>query len=217
MPHDLAAERDDYTGDHLLEQDAPGDPYALFATWMEAAFDAKDRGELPDPTAVVIATVSAEGRPSARTVLLKGVDAGGFVVYTNYDSRKAQDLAACPYAALLFHWYALHRQVRIEGSTSPVAADTSDAYFASRPRDSQLAAWASSQSSELASLGELQDSYAAAERRFSGGEVPRPQNWGGYRIEPDRIEFWQGQPSRMHDRLLYRRDGQAWSITRLAP
>ncbi|QGN33633.1 pyridoxamine 5'-phosphate oxidase [Microlunatus sp. Gsoil 973] len=217
MSHDLAAERIDYSGDHLLEDTAPGDPYELFNAWLEDAFAARERGLLPEPTAVVISTVSAEGRPSSRTVLLKGIVDGGFTVFTNYDSQKGRDLAANPAVALLFGWYPLQRQVRVEGTAAMVPADESDAYFATRPRGSQLGAWASAQSSEIGSLAELQAAYAAAEERFRGGDVPRPDHWGGYRITPDLIEFWQGQPSRMHDRLRYRRSGSGWTMGRLAP
>ena len=217
MSHDLAAERLDYSGDHLLEETAPADPLDLFARWLEDAFAAQQRGVLPEPTAVVISTVSADGRPSSRTVLLKGVVDGGFTVFTNYDSRKGRDLADNPAVALLFGWYPLQRQIRVEGRATRVPAAESDAYFATRPRGSQLGAWASAQSLEVGSLGELQAAYAAAERRFAGHDVPRPEHWGGYRIQPETIEFWQGQPSRMHDRLLYRPGAGTWTITRLAP
>ncbi|HEY9290264.1 MAG TPA: pyridoxamine 5'-phosphate oxidase [Microlunatus sp.] len=223
--HDLAAERIDYSGDHLLEDTAPADPFRLFDRWMTDAFAAKERGVLPEPTAVVVSTVDADGRPSSRTVLLKAVSPadpsgnvdGGFVIFTNYNSRKGSELAANPHTALLFGWYPLQRQVRIEGVAEPLPAADSDAYFATRPRGSQLGAWASAQSSEVGSLAELQDSYAQAERRFDGGDVPRPEHWGGYNVTPESIEFWQGQPSRMHDRLLYRRAASGWTITRLAP
>lgn len=215
--HDLAAERIDYGSEHLLEQTAPTEPYALFDRWMEDAFAAKERGVLPEPTAVVVSTVSTDGRPSSRTVLLKGVSEGGFVIFTNYDSRKGTELGGNPRTALLFGWYPLQRQVRIEGVAHRVPAAESDAYFATRPRGSQLGAWASAQSSVVASPAELQESYAAAERRFEGDDVPRPEHWGGYRIVPETIEFWQGRPSRMHDRLLYRDEGGSWAISRLAP
>ncbi|QDP98999.1 pyridoxamine 5'-phosphate oxidase [Microlunatus elymi] len=215
--HDLAAERIDYSGDHLLEATAPADPYRLFDRWMDDAFAAKERGVLPEPTAVVVSTVDATGRPSSRTVLLKAVTDGDFVIFTNYNSRKGAELEANPHAALLFGWYPLQRQVRIEGVAERLPVADSDAYFATRPRGSQLGAWASAQSSEVGSLTELQESYARAERRFDGADVPRPEHWGGYRIRPETIEFWQGQPSRMHDRLLYRRTGTGWTITRVAP
>lgn len=217
MSPDLAAERIDYSGDHLLEDTAPADPLRLMSAWLGDAFAAKERGVLPEPTAAVLSTVSADGRPSSRTLLVKAVTAEGFTVYTNYDSRKARDLAVNPAAALLFGWYPLQRQVRAEGRAVRVPAAESDAYFAVRPRGSQLGAWASAQSSEVGSLAELQRAYADAERRFAGQDVPRPEHWGGLRIVPETIEFWQGQPSRMHDRLLYRRCGDGWTITRLAP
>jgi pyridoxamine 5'-phosphate oxidase len=222
--HDLAGERIDYAGDHLLEATAPADPFELFGSWLEDAFAAKERGVLPEPTALVISTVSADGRPSSRTVLLKGVvpstgsgRGDGFTIFTNHNSRKGADLGGNPHTALLFGWYPLHRQVRVEGTAHTVPAAESDAYFATRPRGSQLGAWASAQSSEVSSLAELQEAYAEVERRFADQPVPRPEHWGGYRIEPATIEFWQGQPSRMHDRLVYRRSADGWTISRLAP
>ena len=216
MVHDLAAERMDYLGDHLLESEAPSDPYELFARWLTDAFVAKEGGLLPEPTAMVVAT-SHEGRPSARTVLLKEATPEGFVFYTNYHSHKGAELEANPLVALHFGWYPLQRQVRVEGVSARVARAESEAYFATRPRGSQLGAWASAQSSEVASLESLTDSYAAAEQRFAGQDVPCPEHWGGYRVTPDLVEFWQGQPSRMHDRLLYRRSDSGWRAVRLAP
>jgi pyridoxamine 5'-phosphate oxidase len=213
---DLPSERVEYDGAHLREENAPADPYVLFEAWLAAAFAARDRGEVAEPTAMVVAT-SVDGRPSARTVLLKAFDARGFVFFTNYDSRKGLELARNPYGALHFGWYALHRQVRIEGTVDRVTREDSEAYFASRPRGSQVGAWASAQSSPVASLEALTDSYRAAEERFDGSEVPCPEQWGGYRVVPDLIEFWQGQPSRMHDRLAYRREPAGWGIVRLAP
>lgn len=212
----LAAERIDYHGDHLLESIVPSDPYELFDAWMQAAFAAKEQGVLPEPTAMVVATV-ADGQPSSRTVLLKEVDHEGFVFFTNYHSRKARELEQDAQTGLLFGWYPLQRQVRIEGTASPIPRAESEAYFATRPRGSQLGAWASPQSSEVASLEALNEAYAEVERRFEGMEVPCPDHWGGFRVRPSSIEFWQGQPSRMHDRLLYRRTDSSWTITRLAP
>jgi len=215
MP-DLAAERVDYSGEQLLETAVPADPYALFDRWLAAAFQAKADGLLPEPTAMVVATAQA-GRPSARTVLLKEFDARGFTFFTNYDSRKGGELAANPQVALHFGWYPLQRQVRIEGTATRVPRAESEAYFATRPRGSQLGAWASPQSSEVASRDELARAYAEVERRFAGQDVPCPDHWGGLRVTPTMIEFWQGQPSRMHDRLAYRRSGDAWTLVRLAP
>lgn len=212
---DLSSERVDYLGDHLLETAIPADPLVLFSSWLSDAFAAKDRGVLPEPTAMVVST-TAGSRPSSRTVLLKEVNAGGFVFFTNYRSRKAAEMAGSSAVALLFGWYPLQRQVRVEGRAERVARSESEAYFASRPRASQLGAWASSQSSEV-TLEELNTSYRWAEERFAEADVPCPEHWGGYRVHPESIEFWQGQPSRMHDRLLYRRRDDGWGIVRLAP
>jgi pyridoxamine 5'-phosphate oxidase len=213
---DLYGERTDYRGEHLLESNAPADPFVLFDAWLAEAFLAKERGVLPEPTAMVVATC-VDDQPAARTVLLKSVSNEGFTFFTNYNSRKGNELSRNRQVALLFGWYPLHRQVRAEGTAELVPRTESEAYFATRPRDSQLAAWASEQSSTVVSLDELNRAYAAAERRFLGGPVPCPEDWGGYRVIPTMIEFWQGQPSRMHDRLLYRRDGLGWTRSRLAP
>ena len=215
MP-DLSGERLDYAGDHLLESNAPADPFVLFDAWLADAFLAKERGVLPEPTAMVVATC-VDDQPSARTVLLKNVSNEGFTFFTNYNSRKGSELSRNRRVALHFGWYPLHRQVRAEGTAQLVSRAESEAYFATRPRDSQLGAWASEQSLAVASLEELIASYAAAERRFDGVTVPCPDDWGGYRVTPTMIEFWQGQPNRMHDRLLYRRTGLTWDRTRLAP
>ena len=214
MP-DLAAERVDYLGDHLLESGVPNEPYALFRRWLDEAFAARDRGELAEPTAMGVATC-AGGRPRVRTVLLKDLTADGFTFFTNYDSAKGAEIAADAQVALHFGWHAIHRQVRVEGVAEKVSRSESEAYFATRPRGSQLGAWASSQSSVVGSLAELQESYAAAETRFSD-VVPCPPHWGGYLVRPTEVEFWQGQPSRMHDRLVYRLSEGSWTITRLAP
>ena len=215
MP-DLAHERVDYHAAHLLESDAPADPLALFDTWLADAFAAKERGVLPEPTAMVLAT-SVGDRPTSRTVLLKAVEDGSFVFFSNYDSAKGHQLSVNPYVALLLGWYPLYRQVRVEGLATRAPREESEAYFASRPRGSQLGAWASPQSSEVGSLEELQASYRAVEERFEGHEVPCPPHWGGFRVRPAMLEFWQGQPSRMHDRLRYDRDGEGWTRSRLAP
>jgi pyridoxamine 5'-phosphate oxidase len=212
---DLFGERVDYRSEHLLESAAPADPLELFSSWMADAFAAKERGVLPEPTAMVVAT-AVGGRPSARTVLVKEVDARGFVFFTNYNSRKGVELATSAHVALLFGWYPLHRQVRVEGLNERTSRAESEAYFSSRPRGSQLGAWASAQSSQV-TLEQLAMAYRAADERFEGMDVPCPEHWGGYRVRAETIEFWQGQPSRMHDRLLYRRAGEEWDLVRLAP
>jgi pyridoxamine 5'-phosphate oxidase len=170
-----------------------------------------------DTAPVALATADAEGRPSVRMVLLRGADERGFVFHTNYNSRKAGELAANPYAALCFHWPTLEEQIRVEGRIERLQAPESDAYFASRPRGSQLGAWASEQSAVLPSRETLEEQYRAIERRFEGSSVPRPPFWGGFRLVPERIEFWFGRPDRLHDRLLYTRHGDGWQIERLYP
>lgn len=170
-----------------------------------------------DTVPVALATVSADGRPSLRIVLMRSVDRRGFVFHTNYNSRKGQDLAANDNAALCFHWPTLEEQIRIEGQVEQLAPEESDEYFASRPRGSQIGAWASEQSAELPSREMLEERYRELERQFEGKNVPRPPFWGGYRVVPDRVEFWYGRPDRLHDRLVYRREGDGWRITRLYP
>jgi pyridoxamine 5'-phosphate oxidase len=166
---------------------------------------------------MTLATVDAAGRPAARIVLMKGIDARGVVFHTNYDSRKGRDLAGNPRAALLFFWVELERQVRIDGTAERVSAEDSDAYFAARPRGSQISAWASPQSAPVADRAWLEARFAECEARFASGAVPRPPNWGGVRVVPDRFEFWQGRTSRLHDRLVWSRQGDGWTIGRLAP
>ena len=220
--HRLAAERTDYLAASLPD-DAPPDPLALFASWLEEAFARREEhADLPDPTAVVLSTVAldATGAPSprSRTVLLKAHDEDGFVVFTNLDSDKARELAATPRAALLLPWYPLQRQVRIEGEAEPLPAAESSAYWAQRPRGAQLGAWASRQSRPVDSREALEAQYAQAEARFAGAEVPRPEFWGGLRIRPTRLEFWQGRENRFHDRLVYDRSADgSWQRRRLQP
>ena len=214
-PADLAALRREYGDAGLDAPDLEPDPISMFHRWMQ---DTIDSG-LHEPNAMVVSTVSAEGRPSSRMVLLKGVDDRGFVFYTNYDSRKGAELDATGVGALLFPWHDLQRQVRVEGPVERVSTDESEAYFASRPRGSQLGAWASPQSREVSSREELDSRYAEVEERFGDdAEVTLPGFWGGFRVVPETVEFWQGRKGRMHDRLVYRRDDAAgWRTSRLAP
>jgi pyridoxamine 5'-phosphate oxidase len=189
------------------------DPITQFRAWFE---EARAAGA-PEPEAMTLATADAEGRPSARTVLLRGLGADGFRFYTNYTSRKGRELAANPYAALVFRWVVTERQVVVAGEVSRLSAEESDAYFASRPRESRISAWASDQSAELASREELVQRVREVEARFAGLEVPRPEQWGGYLLEPRSIELWQQGRHRLHDRCLYVREGDDWRRTRLSP
>ena len=189
------------------------DPIALFDEWFAAAWSS----EPADANAMTLATADRDGRPSARMVLLKRHGADGFTFYTNLSSRKAEELKANSHAALLFHWKSLRRQVRIEGPVAPVDPDQADDYFATRSRESQLGAWASDQSRTLASRAELENRFAAAMDRFAIGDVPRPPGWSGYRVTPERFEFWTDRPHRLHERRLFLRDGDGWQESLLYP
>lgn len=203
---------DQYEGELLDPETCDPDPIVEVRRWMKVAVD----GGIPTPNAMTLATVDERGRPAARIVLLKEIDDRGFVFYTNYDSRKGRDLESHPFAALVLFWEPLHRQVRIEGSIERVSDAESDAYFASRPRGSQIGAIASPQSMPIPDRALLEKRVAAVEAQFSG-DVKRPANWGGYRVVPDGVELWQGQPSRLHDRVRYLRAGEVWRRDRLAP
>lgn len=208
----LADLRKSYERAELDETASAADPFVQFDAWLQQAIGA----ELPEPNAMTLATVSAAGRPSTRVVLIKGCDARGVVWYTNYESRKGHELAGNPFAALQFHWVELERVVRIEGRVQKVDAAESDAYFASRPLDSRIGAWASPQSQVITSRAVLVANAAKYGAQFLL-QPPRPPHWGGYRLVPDTFEFWQGRKSRLHDRLRYRLDGGAWLRERLAP
>ena len=210
---DLAALRAEYADSGLDVTDLAADPYLMFQRWLGDALAAG----LHEPNAMVLSTTGADGRPSSRMVLLKGMDERGFVLYTNQGSRKGQDLADDPRCALLFPWHPLERQVRIEGTAHVLEREVVEAYFRTRPRGAQLGAWASMQSQPVASRDELAAAYDEMSARFEGRDIPVPDSWGGYRVAPEAVEFWQGRPGRMHDRLVYVRDGEGWRILRLAP
>jgi pyridoxamine 5'-phosphate oxidase len=213
LDREVAALREEYTRTGLVEADVVPDPVVQFRAWFRDALAA----DLHEPNAMTLATTTPDGGPSARTVLLKGYDERGFVFYTNYEGRKARELEANPLCALLFYWGELERQVRIEGRASRLSGEESDAYFASRPRGSRIGAWASEQSRPVEDRSILEERVRVLEAEYEGREIPRPPFWGGYRVEPDTIEFWQGRENRLHDRIVYHRSGRGWKIVRLQP
>jgi pyridoxamine 5'-phosphate oxidase len=210
---DLARMRRSYRRARLDIPDVDADPIVQVSRWLTEAVAAG----LREPNAMVLATVGTNSLPSARTVLLRRIDARGFAFYTSYRSRKAAELAVNPQAALLFPWIDLERQLAVRGSVAKVTAEESDAYFASRPRGSQLGAWASEQSNVVAGRATLERRFDEVQTRFAGAAVPRPDDWGGFRMTPVEVELWQGRPDRLHDRLRYRRDGDGWALERLSP
>ena len=214
MTTDISSLRRSYSRQSLNEADVLPNPLSQFARWFEEAM----QSQLPEPNAMTLATANRSGRPSARTVLLKGVDAEGFVFYTNYESRKGNDLADNPQAALLFTWLELERQIRIEGAVEKISPEQSLAYFQSRPLGSQIGAWASPQSQIISDRNVLENRSAQLQEQYAGANaLPLPPFWGGYLLRPDRLEFWQGRESRLHDRIDYVLENGHWNIQRLAP
>jgi pyridoxamine 5'-phosphate oxidase len=209
----LAELRKEYSLAGLAEKDLARDPFRQFEKWFQEAEAAK----LIEPNAMTLCTATPDGKPSARTVLLKAIDGRGFVFFSNYNSRKGRELDANPNATLVFPWLALERQVIVEGAVTKVPREESEAYFHSRPRASQLGAWVSQQSSVIAGRSVLEESMKVLEQKYAGREVPLPPHWGGWRLSPEAVEFWQGRRSRLHDRLRYRRAKDGWAVERLAP
>ncbi|MFM7157462.1 MAG: pyridoxamine 5'-phosphate oxidase [Bacteroidota bacterium] len=211
---DISSLRKEYKRGDLIEQSIPEDPIALFAQW----FSETGAMNISEPNAMILTTVSKEGKPSSRAVLLKGLEQGSFVFFTNYESRKAQDILLNPHVSLLFLWLDAERQIRIEGKATKISIQESEQYFATRPRESQLGAWASDQSKPISSREELEEKFKEMELRFQGIEhIPMPEHWGGFAVSPMSIEFWQGRIGRLHDRIQYQKQGDAWTKQRLNP
>ena len=213
MNRNVADLREEYRGASLDESDLDPNPVEQFRRWFDEALAAN----LHEPNAMTLATSTPDGQPSARIVLLKGYDERGFVFYTNHEGRKGRELTENPRCVLLFYWGEMGRQVRIEGTAARVPEEEADAYFATRPRGSRLGAWASAQSREVGDRRALEDRLRELELEYEGREIPRPPFWGGYRVEPTQFEFWQGRENRLHDRLVYRRAGDGWEVSRLQP
>lgn len=205
--------RRDFASKPLSKSDLNENPMEQFATWMEEAVNA----QILDPYAMCLSTVNSAGKPSSRIVYWRDVSEDGFVLYTNYNSRKGIEIAANPYVALNFHWSELDRQIRIEGPIKKVSQENSDAYWATRPRESRIGAWASAQSSIVSTPGQVQNSVKELEEKYKDVEIPRPAHWGGYVVIPERLEFWQGRPSRLHDRFVYIKSGNGWIMEQLSP
>ncbi|GAB3694726.1 pyridoxamine 5'-phosphate oxidase [Spirosoma flavus] len=213
MSSDISHLRNEYTLAGLDIADVLPNPVSQFQNWFDAAVQAK----VPEPNAMHLSTVTSEGRPDGRIVLLKGVSEAGFVFFTNYESRKGQELIAHPFASLTFFYPELERQIRVEGRVEKVSSEESDTYFNSRPRGSQIGAWTSHQSSVIPNRDVLETRQHEIEVQFENQTIPRPPYWGGFRIVPNVVEFWQGRPSRLHDRIRYRKEGESWMIERLSP
>lgn len=210
---DIATLRKQYAGKPLNRNGLKGSPFSQFDQWMQEAL----QSGVPEPNAMTLATVGREGMPDVRIVLLRGYDEEGFRFFTNYTSKKAVELGQSPKAALHFFWEPLHRQVRLRGTITRTSGEVSDTYFASRPREHQIGAWASDQSAAISSRSTLEEAVKYYTEKFDGSEIPRPDFWGGYQLIPTEVEFWQGRESRLHDRFLYRLEGEGWLIERLAP
>ena len=214
MKTDISALRQNYALHTLDVADVNPNPIKQFIVWMQEAIDS----QLPEPNAMILATATPDGQPAARVLLLKGIEDNGFVFYTNYESDKGREMAANPKVSMVFNWLGLHRQVRIEGTATKISEQESTEYFQSRPKESQIGAWTSPQSSVIENREILEEKYKALEQKYKDVDIlPKPPHWGGYLLTPNMLEFWQGRPSRLHDRIVYNLEGKEWKIVRLAP